>query len=49
MTFDQFWQECLSLAKTQNQVILMNFLKNLYYDAWEEGKSPEEFMEEEWG
>ena len=48
MTFDDFWQECLSLAQTQNQIIIMYRLQNLYYDAWEEGKSPEEFMEEEW-
>lgn len=48
MTFDQFWQECLALARTEAQVVIMYRLQNLYYDAWEEGKSPEKFMVEEW-
>lgn len=48
MTFDQFWQEYLSLTQTQNQIIIMYRLQNLYYDAWKKEKSPEKFMAEEW-
>lgn len=47
--FEQFWQECLSLAATERQKEIMHNLKNLYYDAWEDGKTPEQIMEEEWG
>lgn len=48
MSFAEFWKECLLLARSERQKQIMQSLQNLYYDAWEEGKSPEEFMEEEW-
>ena len=48
-TFDAFWTDCCKLSRTQRQLEIMGKLKNLYYDAWEEGRSAEEFMEDEWG
>jgi hypothetical protein len=48
-SFEDYWQECLSLAQTQRQRDIMFRLKNLYKDAWEEGVSAEAQMESEWG
>ena len=47
-SFDEYWQECLSLARTQRQREIMWRLQNLYEDAWEEGVSAEAQMESEW-
>ena len=49
MTFEEFWLDCLSMANTQRQREIMSRLKNLYHDYWEEGKTPEQVMESEWG
>lgn len=47
--FEEYWSECLSLAFNDKQRQITWRLKNLYYDAWEEGKTPEQVTEEEWG
>ena len=47
-TFEDYWQECLSLARTERQREIMWGLQNLYEDAWEEGISAEAQMESEW-
>lgn len=49
MTFEQFWAECLALAKFEMQRVAMSKCKNFYYEYWEEGLTPEEAFEEEWG
>ena len=48
-TFEEYWKECLSLARTERQREIMWKLKNLYYDAWEEGVSAEDVVTGEWG
>ena len=48
-TFEDYWQECLSLARTERQREIMWRLQNLYEDAWEEGVSAEDFVESERG
>ena len=48
-TFEDYWQECLSLARTQRQREIMWRLQNLYEDAWEEGVSVEDVVAGEGG
>jgi len=48
-TFEEFWTQCLSIAYNDKQRQIMWRCKNLYWDYWEQGKSAEEAMEEEWG
>lgn len=48
-SFEEYWQECLSLARTQLQRDIMFRLQNLYKDAWEEGVSAEDIILMEWG
>lgn len=47
--FDEYWIQCLSLAFSEKQRQIMWRTKNFYEDAFEEGLSPEEIMQEEWG
>ena len=47
-SFEEYWQECLSLARTQLQRDIMGRMQNLYKDAWEEGVSAEAQMIGEW-
>lgn len=49
MTFEQFWQECLALAYSERQRMLMGEMKNLYREYYEADKTPEEAMGLEWG
>ena len=48
-SFEEYWQECLSLARTERQREVMWRLQNLYEDAWEEGVSAEDIVESEGG
>ena len=48
-SFEEYWQECLSLARTKLQQDLMWKMQNLYKDAWEEGVSAEDVVVREWG
>lgn len=48
-TFEDYWQECLSLARTERQREIMWRLQNLYEDAWDEGVSAEDVVAGEWG
>lgn len=48
--FEQFFQECLSLALTEKQKEFMMKIKyGIYDDYFYQGISPEEAMEKEWG
>ena len=49
MNFDEFFQECLSMANTDRQKEIMWRCLNLYQDYYDEGDSPEQAMEKEWG
>ena len=48
-SFEEYWQECLSLARTQRQQEIMWRPQNLYEDAWDEGVSAEDVVAGEWG
>jgi hypothetical protein len=48
-TFEQYMAACLSVALTQTQKTAMIRCSNLYMGYHEEGYTPEQAMEEEWG
>lgn len=50
-TFEEFWTQCLRLIRTEKQreIMMTNAYQPGYRRYWEEGKSAEEVMEEEWG
>jgi len=47
--FEQFFSVCLSMASGIKQKTAMLKCKNLYEEYYDEGKSPEQAMLEEWG
>lgn len=42
MSFEEWWQELLELAPTDRSIGVIERCRNLYYEAWESGDSPED-------
>jgi hypothetical protein len=49
MNFNEYFNDCLNMAHTERQKEIMWGCINLYQDYYDEGKTPEQAMEEEWG
>lgn len=42
MSFEEWWQEVLEMCPTERSRIVVERCKNLYYDSWLSGLSPDD-------